>query len=88
MSAAVEVYVTNYCPYCVRVKSLLDKRGIAYDVIDVTHDDDKRAWLVKTTGQRTVPQVFIHGQSVGGSDDVHALDARGELLPRVRGEAT
>jgi glutaredoxin 3 len=76
----VQVYVTNYCPYCSTAKALLNKRGIAFEVIDVTNDADKRDWLVKTTGRRTVPQIFIGGESVGGSDDIHALDAKGELL--------
>lgn len=79
MSATVEVYVTNYCPYCTRAKSLLERRGIDYTVIDVTRDDEKRAWLVQTTGQRTVPQIFINGKPVGGSDDLHDLDRSGEL---------
>lgn len=64
--ASVQVYTTDYCPYCTRAKALLDKRGIAYEEIDVTDDPQKRDWLVKTTGRRTVPQIFIHGQSVGG----------------------
>lgn len=83
MSVPVEVYVTNYCPYCTRAKGLLDKRGIAYETIDVTHDDAKRQWLVETTGRRTVPQIFIGGKSVGGSDDIHDLDRAGELMKLV-----
>jgi glutaredoxin 3 len=81
----VQVYVTNFCPYCTTAKALLKKRGIPYEEIDVTHDPDKRAWLVQATGgRRTVPQIFIGGKSVGGSDDIHALDARGELMPMVQ----
>lgn len=83
MSVPVQVYVTNYCPYCTRAKSLLDKRGIAYEVIDVTNDPEKRAWLVESTGMRTVPQIFIGGEAVGGSDDLHELDRRGELLTKA-----
>jgi glutaredoxin 3 len=79
MSVPVEVYITDYCPYCTRAKDLLKRRGIAFTVIDVTHDDDKRAWLVKETGRRTVPQIFIGGKAVGGSDDIHELDRKGEL---------
>lgn len=77
--ADVKVYVTSYCPYCVRAKGLLDRKKVPYTLIDVTGDDDKRAWLVEATGQRTVPQIFIDGRSVGGSDDLHALDRSGEL---------
>ncbi len=79
MSAPVQVYVTTYCAYCFRAKSLLKKRGIAFDEIDVTDDPERRAWLVETTGRRTVPQIFIHGESIGGSDELHALDRSGEL---------
>lgn len=79
MSASVEVYVTTYCPYCVRAKRLLDKKGVSYDVIDVTHDLPKRKWLVTATGQHTVPQIFINGRSIGGSDELHLLDRQGRL---------
>jgi glutaredoxin 3 len=82
----VTVYTTKVCPYCVRAKALLDRRGIPYTEIDVTHDQAKRAWLVEATGMRTVPQIFIGERSVGGSDDIHALDAQGRLVPMARGE--
>lgn len=75
----VVVYTTDYCPYCTRAKALLDKRGIAYEEVDVSSDPAKRQWLVATTGRRTVPQVFVKGQPVGGSDELHALDRSGEL---------
>ncbi len=81
----VTVYVTNYCPYCVKAKALLTKRGIEFDVVDVTNDQAKRDWLVKASGMRTVPQIFIGEESVGGSDDIYALDAAGKLLPKVLG---
>jgi glutaredoxin 3 len=81
---AVQMYVTTYCPYCSTAKALLDKRGVKYEVIDVTNDHDKRAWLVQATGgKRTVPQIFIGGKPVGGSDDIHALDKAGELMTLV-----
>jgi len=85
----VTVYTTKVCPYCVRVKALLDRRGIPYTEVDVTADAERRAWLVQATGgRRTVPQIFIGERPVGGSDDVHALDAEGRLLPMVCGDAT
>jgi glutaredoxin 3 len=77
--ADVKIYTTTYCPYCVRAKALLNKKGVAFTEIDVTNDQEKRDWLVKETGQRTVPQVFINGASVGGSDDLYALDRAGKL---------
>ena len=75
----VEVYVTDYCPYCWRAKALLQKRDVAYEEIDVSGDHARRAWLVQATGMRTVPQIFIGGKPVGGSDELHALDRSGEL---------
>ncbi len=79
----VTVYTTKVCPYCVRAKALLDRRGIPYAEVDVTHDPEKRSWLVETTGRRTVPQIFIGEEPVGGCDDLYALDGAGKLLPLV-----
>ncbi len=83
--APVTVYTTAVCPYCVSAKSLLKKRGIEFKEIDVSSDAAKRSWLVQATGQRTVPQIFIGDSPVGGSDDLHALDRKGELTKRVFG---
>lgn len=83
-AADVKVYTTNYCAYCVRAKMLLSKRGIAYEEIDVSRDDEARTWLVKTTGQRTVPQIFIHGAPIGGFEDLVRLDKSGELAKRMQ----
>ena len=79
MAAPVEVYTTSYCFYCTRAKQLLARKGVAFTEIDVTGDDERRAWLVETTGRRTVPQIFIAGRPVGGYDDIAALEKRGEL---------
>ena len=79
MPVAVQVYSTAVCPYCIRAKALLHKRGIAFEEIDVTGDDAKRAWLVSATGRRTVPQIFIGGKAIGGFDELASLDASGEL---------
>ena len=79
MGSRVVVYVTTFCAYCVRVKMLLDRRGIPYDVIDVSGDHERREWLVGVTKRRTVPQVFIDGVPVGGFDDVSELDRSGRL---------
>lgn len=81
MPAQVKIYTTPYCPYCVRAKHLLRQKGVAYEEIDVQDRGDLRAWLVKATGQRTVPQVFINDRSVGGFSDIDELDQRGELDP-------
>lgn len=83
MPAAVKVYSTSYCPHCVRAKNLLVKRGIPFEEIDVTDDDETRAWLIQATGRRTVPQIFIDDESVGGADELYALDRKGELTTRT-----
>jgi glutaredoxin 3 len=81
---SVEIYTTQTCPYCVAAKELFRKKGVTYREIDVTGDDAKRRWLVETTGQRTVPQIFIGGTPYGGFTDVRALDQRGALDPLLR----
>ena len=87
MAADVKVYTTSYCPYCYRAKNVLKKRGIAYEEIDVSGDPEKRAWLVKASGgRRTVPQIFIDGEPIGGSDELVAMDKAGELVRRVFGD--
>jgi glutaredoxin 3 len=83
-AAKVVVYVTEYCPYCTQAKALLDKKGVAYEAVDVTGNDAKRAWLAQATGRRTVPQIFINGRAVGGCDDLYALDRGGKLDPLLR----
>ncbi|MFN8545882.1 MAG: glutaredoxin 3 [Candidatus Binatia bacterium] len=76
----VEVYTTRSCAYCVRAKRLLEGRGVAYDEIDVTSDPALRERLVaRSGGRRTVPQIFIDGRSIGGYEELAALDAEGGL---------
>ena len=76
----VEIYTQWGCPYCTRAKALLDAKGVAYTEIDVTMDTKKRAEMAeRKPGARTVPQVFVDNLALGGSDDIHALDAAGKL---------
>ena len=79
MSERVQVYTTVSCGYCVRAKALLNRLNIAFQEIDVSQDFDKRDWLVSTTGQRTVPQIFIDGRSIGGFMELAALERAGGL---------
>jgi glutaredoxin 3 len=79
MQPKVVMYRTPYCPYCSMAARLLDELQVEYEEIDVTGDHERRRWLVAASGQRTVPQVFINGRSVGGFDDLSALVRRGEL---------
>jgi glutaredoxin 3 len=84
--AKVQIYSKQQCPFCVRAKGLLAKKGVAYEEIDVENDDTTRAWLEETTGQRTVPQVFVDGRPLGGFTEVDALDKEGKLDAILRGE--
>ncbi|GAB1361268.1 glutaredoxin 3 [Rhodobacter sp.] len=78
----VEIYTTPFCPYCLAAKRLLQKKGAAYTEIDVSNDPVLReAMTARAGGKRTVPQIFIGGQHVGGSDDIHLLDRQGRLDP-------
>lgn len=78
----VEIYTTPFCPYCHAAKRLLDRKGVAYAEIDVSRDPDLRmAMIQRANGRRTVPQIFIGNTHVGGSDDLHALEAAGKLDP-------
>jgi len=78
----VEIYTTPYCGYCAMAKRLLDRKGVAYNEIDVSADPELRAAMVqRANGRRTVPQIFIGTMHVGGSDDLHALDHAGKLDP-------
>ncbi len=77
--ATVTIYTRSLCGYCWRATRLLRKKGVAFDERDTTGDAATRAWLEQLTGRSTVPQVFINGRAIGGCDDLHALDDRGEL---------
>jgi glutaredoxin 3 len=80
----VKIYTTQTCPYCTRAKRLLERKNVQYQEIDVSRDDEARVKLTETTGLRTVPQIFIGERHVGGSDELHALEARGELDPLLQ----
>lgn len=75
----VKIYLTPWCPYCTMAVRLLTEKGVPFERIDVSGDRETRAWLRETSGQRTVPQIFIDGRSFGGYSDIALLDRRGEL---------
>jgi glutaredoxin 3 len=79
--AHVVIYTTTICPYCVRAKMLLQKKGVAYEEINVGNDQEMRLKLVEMTRQRTVPQIFINDRHIGGCDDLYALERQGALDP-------
>ena len=80
----MKIYTTPYCPYCVRAKRLLERKGVRYEEIDVAGDDEARTDLAERTGQRTVPQIFIGEEHVGGSDELYALEQEGKLDPLLQ----
>ena len=81
---AVEIYTTPLCGYCHAAKRLLGKKGVEFIEIDVSTNSALRAKMMERAhGRRTVPQIFIGGQHVGGCDDLHALDADGKLDPML-----
>ena len=78
--AEVELYTTPFCPYCTRARALLDRKGIVFTDIDITEEPGRRAEMIRRAGGRTsVPQIFIDGKHIGGSDELVALDRAGEL---------
>jgi glutaredoxin 3 len=76
---AITVYTTDACPFCVRVKHLLDARGVQYEEINLARDADGRAQLSRRTGMMTFPQVLIDGELVGGFQETLAADRSGRL---------
>ncbi|MGL5508122.1 MAG: glutaredoxin 3 [Microcoleaceae cyanobacterium] len=80
MSAKVEIYTWTSCPFCIRAKVLLDKKGVKYTDYDITGDSEARQKMSeRANGLRSVPQIFINDQHIGGCDDIHALEFQGKL---------
>jgi glutaredoxin 3 len=79
--ANVVIYTTSICPYCVRAKMLFQRKGVSYEEIDVSRDNELRLKLMADTKQRTVPQIFINDKHIGGCDDLYALERQGALDP-------
>lgn len=77
--AKVEIYTTMWCGYCARAKSLLEKKGAHYEEMDVMEDAARRAEMRERSRRTTVPQIFINGQHIGGSDELAALEQAGKL---------
>jgi len=75
----IEIYTKDWCQYCKRAKTLLRSKGLLYEEIDVTHDAKFEQEMIHRSQRRSVPQIFIDGVHIGGSDDLSALNARGEL---------
>ena len=82
MSPTVEIYTWTYCPFCVRAKALLDRKGIDYTEYCIDGDEAARREMAqRAQGRRSLPQIFINNHHVGGCDDLHALESQGGIEP-------
>ena len=80
--AKIEIYTKAFCPYCTRAKGLLRSKGADYEEFDISMGGAKRQEMIqRANGRTTVPQIFIDGRHIGGSDDLAALDRQGGLDP-------
>jgi len=83
----VEIFTTALCPYCYRAKALLEKKGVQFEEVDVTFSPAKRAEMHERAGLATVPQIWINGTHIGGSDELQAIDDDGTLDTLLKGAA-
>jgi glutaredoxin 3 len=84
--ARIEIYSKFLCPYCARAKRLLGDKGVSFEEIEITGDHEKRQEMIgRANGRTTVPQIFIDGRHVGGSDDLAELERSGRLDPLLAG---
>jgi glutaredoxin 3 len=79
MAAEIVIYSSEHCPYCVRAKQLLQQKGCTFKEIRVDLDPAEKAIMMERSGRKTVPQIFINGQHVGGCDDLYALESKKQL---------
>jgi len=82
MTVNIEIYTWSTCPFCIRAKGLLNKKGVTYQEYCIDGDEAARSVMVeRANGRRSLPQIFINDHHIGGCDDLHALDAQGKLDP-------
>jgi len=84
MPPEIEIYTSDWCPYCARAKALLTRKGVAFKEIDAPTGSEARAESLRRSGRTSVPQIFIDGRHIGGSDDLAALDRSGGLDPLLK----
>jgi glutaredoxin 3 len=85
MAANVEIYTWSTCPFCIRAKALLTKKGVDFTEYCIDGDEEARFQMSKKADGRTsVPQIFINDQHIGGCDDIYALDRQGKLDPLLQ----
>lgn len=88
MKPNVEIYTWSSCPFCIRAKALLDKKGVNFTEYCIDGDEAARAKMAqRSNGRRSLPQIFINDQHLGGCDDMYALEAQGKLDPLLQGGA-
>lgn len=85
--ARVEMYAADWCPYSIRAKHLLDQKQVDYTYLDVDERPEARREMRERGGGHTIPQIFIDGRSIGGSDELHALERQGKLDPLLEASA-
>ena len=83
----IVLYLTDWCPYCARARSLLERKGAKFEAINIDERPETREEMMARSGRRTVPQIFIGDTHVGGCDDLYALDAAGGLDPLLKSGA-
>lgn len=88
MTPKILIFTTNWCPFCRRAKALFTEKGVKWTEHDIEDDPAQRQVMEEATGQSTVPQIFINGKHIGGSDDLLELNAKGELDKLLAGEAS
>lgn len=80
------IYATQWCPYCVRAKQLLDYKNVSYEVVDVGREPTRRVEMIQlSNGAQTVPQIFINGDHIGGCDELYALEHSDQLDAKLTG---
>ncbi|MEB3307546.1 MAG: glutaredoxin 3 [Cyanobacteriota bacterium] len=85
MAATVEIYTWRFCPFCIRAKGLLDRKGVAYTEYAIDGDQRARATMTdRAEGRSSLPQIFINNQGIGGCDELHALERAGRLDALLR----
>ena len=88
MTPKILIFTTNWCPFCRRAKALFTEKGVKWTEHDIEDDPAQRQAMEEATGRSTVPQIFINGKHIGGSDDLLELDAKGELDKLLAGQVS
>lgn len=88
MTPKVEIYTWSWCPFCMRAKTLLDRKGVEYEEYCIDGDDEAREEMAKrANGRRSLPQIFINDRHIGGSDELYALNSEDKLDPMLQPSA-